>query len=345
MSVAIGKPKTGGNRKTFKLENGDNVFRILPPMKSLAEAGKWRMYYPVQWGFKNTKGQNRPFIDPRTVNFRTKMVEVESSAYLLREKLKQRKDTLVSALKEGRASQDSVTKAVELIKQYNLDGKHYVNAVNLKGEIGLLKLNTKFKNALEAQIKEYQEKQGLHPLYMGEDGMTGLFLNFHRSNQTGNLQDWVFQVSPYLENGSDGAMRYKTHTMDAGFLGRLDAEAFDLADLYPTPSAEEVAKMVNLETLTVNPAAVDEVLGVTEKADSGLSESQPGSVSSSASGTSETEAQGTSAPAHTPDPVVTTPAVDTVAADTPVQTTASTSAPETKSDMSDDDFLKSIGAV
>lgn len=338
MAVQIGKPKTSGGKNVFKIEDGDNVFRVLPPMKSLAKAGRWSVYYPVQWGFKNSKGENRPFVDPRSVNYKTKMVEVESDSYRLREALKKLKSDVVEKFKAGTATKQQVEKMDELVRKYNLDAKHYLNVVNLKGEIGLLKINASLKKALDAAIKTYQSKKGPHPLFMGEDGMTGLYFTFHRSNATGKLNDWVFSVTPYLESRPDGGLFEKTHTMDAAFLERLEDEAYDLASIYPTPTAEEVASMVDLSTLSVRASAVDAVLG-----------SRDGSVSES-SEESEEEEQASAvpvAPVATPvaAPVVqSAPAVpvEPAAPSVPV-TQAAPAESADSSDLSELEFLKTMG--
>ena len=90
MAVALGKSNYGGGGKKtyFKLKDGDNVYRILPPMFDLAEKGVWTKYYAVEYGYYNTQGKMRPFLACRVVNKKTKMVEVESPSYLYRQQLK-----------------------------------------------------------------------------------------------------------------------------------------------------------------------------------------------------------------------------------------------------------------
>ncbi|MHA1675946.1 MAG: hypothetical protein ACTSU6_02095, partial [Candidatus Njordarchaeales archaeon] len=80
--MKVGKTKYGGGKKVFKLKDGDNVYRILPPLGKLADAGRYSQYYRVEWGYKNSKGQNRPFQDCRVVNRSNNMVEVESPSHL-----------------------------------------------------------------------------------------------------------------------------------------------------------------------------------------------------------------------------------------------------------------------
>ena len=374
--MEIGKSKDGGGKKVFKVEDGDNVFRILPPLGKLAKSGKWSQYYPVQWGFSASNKKKRPFQDCRVVNFNTKMVEVESPAKLLRDVIVAKKDAVVEAFKTGKASKEQVTSAVDVVKKYNLDAKHYLNAVNLKGEIGLLKLNSTLMKHLKAAIKKYTDK-GIDPRAVDR----GIFFNFTRANETGKIQDYVFSVSPYYEEQADGSLREKIHVMDEAFIGRLEAEAFELTDLYPAPTPEQIQSFIGFNPATTDFSnmtveqidqlvsgnaeavkAIDEVLGLGENSGSGgVTEGDPKTETQA---TTETAPQTQTAPVTQSAPATqeTAPAATQTAPEvteaataqsTPVtqetpkaetQAAPATTGGNPNADMSDDEFLASIGA-
>jgi len=326
--MELGKAKYSSGRNTFTTKKGENnVYRILPPMGSLAKSGTWRTYVAVQWGFKGSDGRMKPFQDCRVVNHKTKMIEVESAAYLFRSQLEANYADTVAAFKAGNASQDQVRQAKELKERFNLEARHYVNAVNLEGEIGLLKLNTTQKNALMQAI-ETQRNQGIDPLSVDK----GVFFNFTKSNSTGKIQDWVFGVAPYQENVRaviDGVetlvQKTKYHRMDEDFIGRLSAEAYDLSNLYPTPTPEEIARIVEEGEL-----AVDEILGNASSKDS----SAP--VAATASTPVAAQAPVQTAAAPTPAPVTATPAPAPVAQTAPAEASSGEG-------QTDDEFLASLG--
>ena len=81
--MELGKANYGTGKEIFKIMDGDNIYRILPPMGKLAKSGKWNQYYRVEWGFKNSAGKNRTFQDVRVVNFQTQMVELMGQIYLI----------------------------------------------------------------------------------------------------------------------------------------------------------------------------------------------------------------------------------------------------------------------
>src|SRR4051812_43763333 len=76
-NVAIGTPQYGGKKKNnSRLVDGDNVYRILPPLFELASEGVWAVYECLHWGFKGSKGM-RPFRCIQKKDFKTKMVKVQ----------------------------------------------------------------------------------------------------------------------------------------------------------------------------------------------------------------------------------------------------------------------------
>lgn len=321
--MKVGKANYGGGKTTFKIKDGDNLFRILPPLGNNADIGKWYEYYRVEWGYKNSDGRNKPFLDVRKTNFQTKMVEVESAAHLRREALKAELMQLKADLKAGKATKEQVDNASDLTRRYNLDAKYYMNAVDAEGKIGLLKLNSSFMKLLRAEIDK-SRKAGKDPLAV-ENGM---YFNFHRSNATGLLQDWTFSVTPLQReveatiNGQTAMVKQNVlHTMDESFLSRLSSEAFELSNMYPTPTAEQVERMVKEGV-----PAIDEILG----------------NNNTATTTIVVETSTESKAEIVKEEPVTATATETVSVEqTQVNTAPANTATTT---LSDADFLASIGA-
>ena len=242
-----------------KIKDGDHIFRILPPLGTFAKDGKWFTYKAVEWGYKDTKGNNRPFQDVRKVNFKTKMVEVESAAHLKREQIAKQYDQALAMFKSGQLTKDDMEKVKSVKQQFNLEKKYYVNAINQKGELILQKIGYKAMKALEVEIKKLRD-QGIDPLSVDN----GRFFNIFRS---GDGFDTSFSVSVVSENINvpDVGIVQKQikHVLDESILKRLATEAKDLSELdkmYPIVTAAQVERIV-----TGGPAGVDEVLGVREE--------------------------------------------------------------------------------
>lgn len=341
--MELGKAKYGTGKTVFKIQDGDNVYRILPPMGKLAKAGKWYEYYRVEWGYKNSAGKNRPFQDVRKVNFQNKMVEVESDAHLKREALKAEKESLVKALRanpQDGASLARVKEVTEEIKRYNLDAKYYLNAIDLQGKIGLLKVGSRAYKALKTQIDELRKK-GVDPISIDN----GRFFNFNRSNATGNFNDTQYQVTVYQENvqvGTEVYQKAKVHVIDQSIIDRLADEAFELSGMYPSISAAQVSEIVKSGS-----AAVDRILGAGNET---AQDDDGGDEETTSSAPVQQATQQTVQAAPTPPPVQQV-VQQTVLPTPPVQTTLQTTTKvenvviPPKGDLSEDAFLKSIGAI
>lgn len=251
--MKIGKAKEGGLFKFFKMEDGDNVYRILPPLGELSEKGIWSRYCPLVWGYKNTEGQTMPFIDPSVKNRSNGMWEHLSAAQDRRIKLEAQKEKM----KEAGASKEQMEKINEVLKQYNIEKKNYVLAVNLKGEVGVLKLGVTCHKALVGD--KQTDDPGLFAKAKTNNpvkSLTGVYINFYRSGRGFNTS---YTVSFYQEEQDDGSFRNKLHTIDDNFIKILDeigSDRLNLNKLYPTPTLEEVARIVE-----EGPVAVDEILG------------------------------------------------------------------------------------
>ncbi|HBI01195.1 MAG TPA: hypothetical protein DDY18_06180 [Flavobacterium sp.] len=338
--MELGKAKYGSGKTVFKIQDGDNVYRILPPMGKLAKQGKWYEYYRVEWGYKNSAGKNRPFQDVRKVNYQNKMVEVESDAHLRREALKAEKDALVKTLRANPQDAAALARAktvTEELKRYNLDAKYYLNAIDLQGKIGLLKIGSRAFKLLKTQIEDLR-KTGVDPLSIEN----GRFFNFNRSNPTGNFNDTAYQVTVYQENVQINGKTYKedkVHVIDQSIIDRLSDEAYELSGMYPVLTAIQVSQIVK-EGAT----AVDRLLGAGNETasddDGGDDEETTQSTPVIASQQVPTQTMTTQPPVVQQAVAQAVPTTETL-----VATKTEIPAAPPKGEVSVDQFLKSIGAL
>jgi hypothetical protein len=252
MTVKLGTAKYERQSKnyfSFKRDQNQFILRIIPPYGKLAEKGKFSVYHRVEFGYKGTDGRMKPFLSPRVVN-REKMVEQESLAHVRREQIKSQQ---AQAKAEG--NEAMANKCGELLRQYNQDAKHYMNTIDLNGNIGLFKIGHKGYTALQAKIKAIKEKDGIDPLGIE----TGRYFIFSR---TGQGRDTLYTVEEYkkkqeLSDGQGGTIVADVsfnHVIDDNIINRLEAEAFELLDVYPSVSLEEEKMIVE-----GGPAGVDAV--------------------------------------------------------------------------------------
>jgi hypothetical protein len=246
MAFVLGKANYGqrAQKNYFKIKEGDNPYRILPPMFGYAQDGIWNKYYAVEYGYKNSLGKMCPFLDVRVTNRKTKMVEVESPAYLFRMELKADLDAAIDALKAGKGSKEAVQEAKDLTERFNMDAKYYVNAIDLQGNIGLLKIGSKAMQSLREEMKRL-EGSGIDPLSVEN----GRFFNFKRS---GKGRETMYSVVEYKQKKVvivDGsAMEVDVpfvHVLTDDIINRLEREAFDLSKIYKSVTVEQVQDLVD----------------------------------------------------------------------------------------------------
>lgn len=346
----FGKARFGGNQRNwFKLKDGDSIFRVLPPMGDLQEDGRWSQFYKIHYGYRNSDNKMRTFESPEVRNRNTKMVEVRDAALEriihLKAKLDEAKD------------EDLRQKLLKLVggtkSQFNLDSNHYMNVVDLQGNVGILKIRHKCKLALDAAIKKLRDA-GVEPL----DPQTGRYFVFSRS---GVGRDTMYSVSVYKKklhiDGVGEVEKDFTHQITDDLAKRLLKEKADgtfeykeaarLDMLFKRPTAAEVERIV-LE----GSSAVDEILDkasenpsvdTTSEGDGLEDDGVPAPVAAPVAALAGSKPAPVATPAATLTVAVATPAVS-VAASSPV---LAVNAPKTTAgavaDVSDVDFLKSLG--
>lgn len=332
----FGKASYGSGRKNyFKVKNDGKevVVRILPPFGSLSEKGRWAAFYAVHFGYKDTKGKLRPFQSCEEKNHKTKMIEVVDPAT-------QRIQNLRAKQEEAKKSNNEVLAAQigELLRRYNLNKKWYLNAVDLQGNIGIISIPHKQKMVLEEEIKKLQQ-QGVDPLSFDN----GRFFAFSKS---GSGITTVHSVRVYQESvevpGHGTFMKDRVSVIDKAGQDRLANEATDLGDLYPTPTPEEILRMVQ-----GNEADVEAVMSrYSNSSSAGGSEEEDYEDEAPAPAPTQ-RAVATPAPSLTP---AAAPAVSAPISQPAAQPAAATQAPAATlggqdiSKLTNEEFLKMLNA-
>jgi hypothetical protein len=349
MSNVFGKAKFGNKRNWFKLKDGESVYRILPPMGACAEDGIWSKFYSIHYGYKNSKGETRAFQSPLIKNNKTKMVEVPDAAL-------ERISQLLAKLEDAKKAKNDelVTQLLKLVggqkSRYNLDSNHYLNVVDLQGNVGVLKIRHKAKLALQAAIDKLRAN-GVEPL----DPESGRYFVFSRS---GSGRDTLYQVFVYEKEISvEGVGKVKqevVHTITDELAARCVVrnkdgsytyrEAANLLTLFKKPTSEQVARIVK-----EGEKAVDEILDSKAATDSSADSSE-GDSGLEDDESAESPVAATAAPLAAA-PIVSAPAPVAAAkpaakaapvAATPVATAPKTTA-EVVTEQDDAEFLKSLG--
>lgn len=357
-----------------KLKDGESVYRIIPPLGYLRAKGIWSVFYNIHFGYKNSEGKMRIFDSPLVMNRKNKMVEVPDAAL---ERIQKLKATFEEAKKSG--NKELIQKLDALVGQkgqFNLDKNHHMLAVDAQGNIVILKLRHKAKQALDIEIDALRD-QGIDPLSAND----GRFFVFRR---TGMGLDTTFKVSVLKEKltveGVGVVERDVVHKITKDIADRIVTtsdggktynykEGAELDKLYKRPTSAEVERIVK-----EGPKAVDDIFdakGQTASSTSELNDNRYDSDEevSALHGTQAPQSTTTVASVTTPTPqvisaapqtvvttqVVSAPSPTAIAPVTPALVAPSTveqvfappsmptNAGKNITEMSNDEFLASIG--
>lgn len=227
MDDFFGQAKQGGDGfqwKTHVLSDKEpNIFRIAPPCKSLRTAGRWSVYDSLHYGYTIPNAENpdkprhKPFRCVFKKNRGTGMIEQDCpECNLLESKEKEVEQIKAQQLAAGKSAEEAeeyVKGARRLLREHNLDKKHYVLAKNLAGEWGTLKVPHRAKQALDNLIEKYmKENNGKHPLAAD----SGVWFRFTRKGKGLQTEHYV-----EIENESLGGGRFQYKN---GALTALDVE-------------------------------------------------------------------------------------------------------------------------
>lgn len=245
--VQVGKASY--DRKTFnsfKIEDGSNVYRILPPLGEAAAQGIWNVGWAVHWGYKNSKGKMRPFACPQKIDRKTKMIihrcpECERLADFD----KVYKDKLAAFTKEfgEEKAKKKLKHYSEHLFQYNRGFKIFVNAYNEKGVVGALGLNMTFFNFLKIEAEKLQKK-GIDMTALHQ----GAWFDFFKDGSRTFKVELVRQEDESLKPGK----------VPVEVLKGLKNSARDLNNLFTVLTDEQIQKLADSDG---NPEVVDAIFG------------------------------------------------------------------------------------
>lgn len=234
----FGVAKLTGGSKFFAPEDGDNEFRVAPPVKQHRHDGVWFVKYNLHYGYTipNPKDAEKPFGKPflciEQKNWDTGMITQECpECTLIRERLKaleaeidRRKQALMKNGMDEAAALDQAGKSVQSLKRWfrdhNIDRRYYMLAKDGTNTWGILKLKKTALDAMKAALGKYTKKTGKD----GFDPKDGIWVSISR---TGEKLDTKYAAEVAMEDVGGGNLRYKL-----GPLTPNDAQAIqNLPDL------------------------------------------------------------------------------------------------------------------
>lgn len=251
-------------KNRFYLQNGSNIYRLLPPYGSLAQRGAIAQYWAVYW-LTASNDKKKPVPSIRQLGKDKKVIVADP----LFDKIDALQKSL-AAQKASGTTNVAILEALEAkLQNLNLDKAYYVNVINPAGEIGVLKLRYTAWQGLKERLREL-EKDGIDAVNVG----SGVYFDFKK------LQDdkgkTVYTVDLHKKTFKNAAGKLQVDIVEAVIdetvLGRMSKEAFDLTTLFRTLTPQEQALAATLDPAVLDRlfARAETVEEATEEYDSGV---------------------------------------------------------------------------
>jgi hypothetical protein len=223
----------------------DNIYRVLPPMHSCKDAGKYAVYHRFHDKLKGSPTEYQP----KGVYFPFQCLEEKQNKVVTKrcpicDKFEEM-NAKYKMLAEKGAPKDQLNEFyLRFVYPFMPAKRYFLNVVNLEGQIGVLDISYTMYCSLRAKIDEYESK--------GIDltGMTAPYLNFTVMKKYKGDRDAVHQVEVYMQPQDDGSFRRVMHTIDKEFIKRLKVESRDLQKLFRTITPEDAARIAAADETT-----------------------------------------------------------------------------------------------
>lgn len=253
--------KTYTRKNWFSIKDGDNLFRIIPPVHSGADRGVWAKYYAVHKGFKSADGKMRPFICPMKKN-KDRIIEIGCPIC----DIYGEREAQVATLSAQGTDQEKITQfRYEHVMPYQVEKKFYLNVLNAEGKIGILSIPSSAFYELDKLLKQLKSVDGIDATGVQK----GLYINFKRSGVKPRVNFHVevaYEGKTLMSQGTP-----KFHDLTPELIERLRTETVDLLKMYKDVTPEQISRIAAASP-DERAKLLDIVFGVGEK-EEGVSKS------------------------------------------------------------------------
>lgn len=249
------------------LKEGSNIYRILPPIGSLASQGVWSKYEVLHWGYVLSNNKQRVFRCIRKFDPKRKVVIADCpQCTKISEQLGLEETQRTKLLNAGKSKEEIKTLLQHFTdwkKKFNTDKKHYLNVLRPDGQIGKLKLTNNAMKALRLEIKRLRDS-GEESDPVGIEN--GVWFDFFR---VGMDKDSDYKVNAVYENVEIQGRKMrslKPAPLSNETIERFKNEGFDLGEGYRDLSRDEIQILVESNG---DPETVDSIFGLPQVNNSG----------------------------------------------------------------------------
>lgn len=225
--------------KRFYLKEGSNLYRVLPPTKSLKDRNKIAQYWSIIW-LTDSRGKKRPV---SSIFRKNKDVILQHDPLITKiDEMKREYDLALAS----NANPAVIAAMKENMKRIYNKKVYALNVISAGGELGVLEIPyTSYQN-LEQRIRELYN-QGIDAIGVGED--KGVYFDFKKTkDERGRV---VYPVDAATKTTKDASgnfiITYVRAPLSQEDAARLAEQAEDLTQLYRELSVDEMTALSTLD--------------------------------------------------------------------------------------------------
>ena len=226
--------------KFFFLKPGNNLFRVLPPMFSLAADGAVSKWWSCHRGFRNTQGKQKTFACIEEKDHKTKTIRVRCPICDAAKQV----EMMLEKAKQNGATKEQLSQANQTqLAPLQAEKRFWLNVIDVDGQIGLLSINYKH-HELVKNLLNTQFAAGFDPT-----GMNGCYLNFTKVQAYKGDPQTAYGVALAVEQSMQNGVLNQTvkmHTLTPEIIERVKVESRDLTKLFPALTGEQMAILIQL---------------------------------------------------------------------------------------------------
>lgn len=223
----------------FYLQDGSNIYRILPPAHSLVKDQKIAQYWSVIW---LTSPAGRHYVVPSILR------KGKNGVVLVQDPLIELIEKIDNNLKSAQAMGDEATiNSLKELQKRVYNKKFYaVNAINQNGEVGVLHLPYTSYQALENKLREMYNLN-VDPIGIGPN--KGLFFDFKKTKDERGRTMYTVDVATKLQKTPEGhpVVSFISSPISEEEAAILIEQVQDLTKLYSYKTADELALLATLK--------------------------------------------------------------------------------------------------
>ncbi len=245
ISINMDSLKTSRDWKRFKLQDGENVYRVLPPFGD-AEIHKNFPYrkWTIVWMTDPVTGRRRAYASPKTDSNDAKD---PVSEYL--ELLVAKIDAFKKKFAEKGLSEEQIKEKLAPLTKVSWDMRiqhlFAYNAANKSGEVGLLEVKSTAHKGIKKKFSQYIKEYAQDPTSLNSDeDDSGVWLNIDKSG-IGKNTEYVVDLNCIREKRDGRVIKEDDRTPLAENIRKnYDDLGYDLNSIYQRKTYDEMREIL-----------------------------------------------------------------------------------------------------